>query len=409
MNGYALSHFKWSNHKVCMLDGVIKRVAFNSTTTLSDAGIPDNSYLQKESEVAVAELRVDNSKSSAPTNLADTGKRVSYRSSMNLNTNASSTSSGLAGRALLYVSPSGDYIASYWPDACCYVIVHVPNADQMVEVERGYCVEFAWIGVANHYLIKTPAYYITEKPTAKRSSIVGAFFKAEKETKTFKPSEFVLKKCQQTSVTSNQAISFEGYHIVDVFSGNALVANVVASSTDNDQLELFQVPSSESTILPGKDSVRSKLEGRIFVCHNKTDEEIEMRLIGPKSLPPILQVAWDYERSLCSLYHPNGSINILQINQQDCRAIISLQTSSVPFAFQYHSWSSHSFIISAYNKLEIHFLEQLGQETTRLIDKFVHFDLQHQTDSAQHSVNSKYSQGCEIVGFHQGMVLGSIG
>lgn len=96
-------------------------------------------------------------------------KRVSSRRSM-----GSSRSVGDAlkssSRPVLHASPSGAYCAVHWPESMVYIVLCVnitaadpsvgagaaestPQSGATIELERGHCLEFAWVGTEDMYLV----------------------------------------------------------------------------------------------------------------------------------------------------------------------------------------------------------------------------------------------------------------
>lgn len=348
MNGYALSHFQWNSQKVLVSDCSLKRLALNAN---------------RDTDL-ITETKMN-------------GPRGS--------------------KALLQASPSGDYVTVYWPEVLFYMIYDA-RSSSMEEIERGYCSEFAWTGPHNHFIIKTPAYYQVDKPTVRRSSIVNAFFKAEKVSKTYKPSELIAKQCLDKVTSPVVLESFDDqFHLIDLFSGNCLIANVVNKTTENNQLAMFQNPNPDTNLIPPKRTIFNFTESRLFAMKKKGGEDSSMELVtvGPKALPGVMQLAWDYERSYVSLLHTNGCINVLHIDQNKCNSLLSLQSASPLCSFQCLSWFANCFAVCTYNQIHLHFVEEQNNQTT---NQFI---------PLEQNPLSKFIPATEVVGSHQGFLFGS--
>ncbi|KAJ1417686.1 hypothetical protein B484DRAFT_453896 [Ochromonadaceae sp. CCMP2298] len=134
------------------------------------------------------------------------------------------TAGGRSCRPLFLPSPSGSYCAILWPESMAYVVTEM-NLDmgdgvgdggvdgegegfrvsrRLLEVDRGKCLDFGWVGTSDHYLIKTPTMISSlgsNKP--RRSSLVNMVMGLQKDRYLLQPAQLVLKQCRQTVVAGH--------------------------------------------------------------------------------------------------------------------------------------------------------------------------------------------------------------
>lgn len=70
-----------------------------------------------------------------------------------------------SSRPVFHPSPSGDYCAMHWPESSIYVVLRMSLATNAaagsamsaggstVELDRGHCLEFGWVGLDDSYLV----------------------------------------------------------------------------------------------------------------------------------------------------------------------------------------------------------------------------------------------------------------
>jgi hypothetical protein len=107
---------------------------------------------------------------------ASGGRVAAYRKRSSSKRSGNSTSGDTArstSRPVLHASPSGAYCAVHWPESMTYVVLCVniappspakvardpsavgPVSGATIEVDRGHCLEFAWVGTEDSYLVST--------------------------------------------------------------------------------------------------------------------------------------------------------------------------------------------------------------------------------------------------------------
>lgn len=287
-------------------------------------------------------------------------------------------------------SPSGDYCTVFWPTLCCYSILHIPAAssshgsmsisadDQgspdhshrsiprdsslrgkknlvnslvaggatLQEVERGSCLEFAWISFDNSFVIKTPMGQKTVVASDKnrRGSLAGFFSKQEKVSKKMVFNELLMKRIvyttshdvqilQLTAVEipnpdydpekaavvnthSNtaaavpaasipQTLSLDVKQVVDLFSGPLMSLN-------------YQIPSeAKSKFITNPEEIptiesKSSLVGVYHQFFYYNEDAHKLCPVGPV-MQRVLSVKWDYLNGLVAVQTVDGTIHVLKL------------------------------------------------------------------------------------------------
>jgi hypothetical protein len=138
----------------------------------------------------------------------------------------------------------------------------------MVEVDRGFCSSFGWVGSHDCYLIKTPPYIAPiAAPKAKRSSIMGGLFGGEKETKKLFHSELLLFQCAagETHVRrldlDTQSFCRRAECAVTDMQSGPLVHFNLAGASDQAQRKVAPIAAGETGSAGPVDSPSAVAEG----------------------------------------------------------------------------------------------------------------------------------------------------
>lgn len=202
-------------------------------------------------------------------------------------------STAIAGsRPFFHPSPDGKYCALVWPDSMLYVVLRVnpvpselfqtnsnnptpkkgkesrrsktegtssvditpTNGDiptsafagkGLEEVERGTCLDLAWVGDGDMFLIKT-APYIQHRPPQpqKRSSILGKVFGGPKGTKALIPGKLVLKRISfvegKYSVYEEKLVNeiIDPAGVTALYTGNLVGVNQATEIDQSEEINL---------------------------------------------------------------------------------------------------------------------------------------------------------------------------
>ena len=367
INSFVAFHHQWPNRHITVADTTLKVL----TSNYRDTGVPANGLAIQE----------DFDSGDSYTGYGSTSElrlsSLERRQSINKGLSGSmmgSSSSTIAGAALLLPSPSGRYLAIVWPETMNYLIVLVPsfttdgvddnnNNILMSEIDRGNCLDFAWIGIDDHFLIITPGYFqFGEKQSNRRFGMFGGGgTKIDKDARTWIESKYVVKHIPSVApapsssdatgvapsngedtnngssrgkvVTYSFIRESNGNEIVvptqvlGLFSGNLLCKNFVqgsngpANTVPND-LTSFWLPSKNSIVGASSGSVSySRFFGLKIL---KEDNSVSLLPLTPFACA-VIDVAWDYNHGFCATLSNNGVVNILHYSCKSENGTVSLQ------------------------------------------------------------------------------------
>ncbi len=165
------------------------------------------------------------------------------------------------------------------------------NEASMVEVDRGYCTSFGWVGSHDCYLVKTPPHIAPiAAPKTKRSSIMGGIFGGEKESKKLFRSELLLFQCaagethvRRLDLETQPFFNGVDCTVVNIHSGPLVHLNLMATV---EQARKTPVVASGEAVVAGSAHVdlTSVAEGDGMVLDvDKTERELLSGGVLPRS------------------------------------------------------------------------------------------------------------------------------
>eukprot|EP01038_Epipyxis_sp_PR26KG_P013282 gene13282-17795_t len=241
-------------------------------------------------------------------NFIQNNNKISERKSISV----SNSISMINCRPSFLVSPSGNFCTLFWKESMIYIIIRVImdenntkshfnknfvsnstddsrrtskrfNSNSLIEVDRCYnCLEFAWIGLSDYYLIKTSV--TLETPIIKnRRASFNIFTKQEKEVKKLFSSELLLKQCFVATETLpnrviNHPFSFDDKslpsidQVVDLFSGLILSMNTINSLNPNNNNNNSISALASAVIIPNS---MSGLKAMVVEDHSDIDRIVK--------------------------------------------------------------------------------------------------------------------------------------
>jgi len=145
------------------------------------------------------------SSSSSPFGLGESSSKTTNNNSREQHVDTTTTT----GRLALFASPSGNFLACLWTSSRHIIIYHSSSG---IEVDRGPCMLFGWIGMDDSYLMKTPPELLTQKTAPKRSSMKDLFVSKEGHSgsaargEVLRVSEVIAKRCFAESSSDGRTV-----------------------------------------------------------------------------------------------------------------------------------------------------------------------------------------------------------
>lgn len=167
-----------NNTNQCQKQSMSTRFLMRTDSTVQKVQCTAGSF-GSSTEVVVTEVSLDVVEDLGTVELGAVGQ---VRTSMGSNTGSwkkrpgskrSNASGGLgsdivrsSSRPMFYPSPSGDYCAVHWPESTVYVVLRMSlptattaaggssgAAGSTMEIDRGHCLEFGWVGLDDSFLV----------------------------------------------------------------------------------------------------------------------------------------------------------------------------------------------------------------------------------------------------------------
>lgn len=266
-------------------------------------------------------------------------------------------------RPYFHVSPSGKYFAVVW-DNLHYELyqfsdgitksstTQISSESTFTKLETGLCVNFAWSGTHDTFILTSPGYSVPDEVSSgpstlarsatARNSIFGKKQEIVQQQRLFHPTKLVVKRIDANnndkinslniaSVNIDEASSLDISSIKTCFSGLLIACNYSKNSNINTSSTQSKSSLESSTKLSGSISMSSNQ-----TMHNSSSSNSLFLAISPlaslsnantlasqdvsiMSIGPVMQsveaVAWNYSTGHCAVVI-GDTVTILRLSLQ---------------------------------------------------------------------------------------------